>query len=50
MEDPAFVEEAKKGGEAEEILKYGDRKTCTEYALAMVDLAKEYQSILSARN
>jgi tripartite-type tricarboxylate transporter receptor subunit TctC len=50
MEDPAFVEEAKKGGEAEEILRYGDRKTCTEYALAMVDLAKEYHSILSARN
>jgi tripartite-type tricarboxylate transporter receptor subunit TctC len=50
MEDPAFLEEAKKGGEAEEILKYGDRKTCTEYALAMVELAKEYQSVLSARN
>jgi tripartite-type tricarboxylate transporter receptor subunit TctC len=49
MEDPAFMEEAKKGGEAEEILKYGDRKVCTEYALAMVELAKEYQSILSAR-
>jgi tripartite-type tricarboxylate transporter receptor subunit TctC len=49
MEEPAFMEEAKKGGEAEELLKYGDRKVCTEYALAMVELAKEYQSILSAR-
>jgi tripartite-type tricarboxylate transporter receptor subunit TctC len=50
MQDRAFVEEAKKGGEVEEILKYGDRKTCTDYALAMVDLAKEYHAILSARN
>jgi tripartite-type tricarboxylate transporter receptor subunit TctC len=49
MADPAFLEAAKKNGEATEMLKYGDRKICTEYALAMVDLAKEYHSILSAK-
>jgi tripartite-type tricarboxylate transporter receptor subunit TctC len=49
MEDPAYAEAAKKTGETPELLKYGDRKTCTEYALRMIDLANEYRSILSAR-
>jgi tripartite-type tricarboxylate transporter receptor subunit TctC len=49
METPAFVEEAKKAGESPELLKYGDRKVCTEYAMAMIDLANEYRSILTAR-
>jgi tripartite-type tricarboxylate transporter receptor subunit TctC len=50
MEDPAFHEAALKNGEALEALKYGDRKVCTDYALAMVELAKEYQSILSGKS
>jgi tripartite-type tricarboxylate transporter receptor subunit TctC len=50
MADPAFLEAAKKNGEAVELLKYGDRKVCTEYALAMIELAKEYRSILSAKS
>jgi len=49
MEDPAFKEAALKNGESVEALKYGDRKECTDYALAMVELAKEYQSVLTAR-
>jgi tripartite-type tricarboxylate transporter receptor subunit TctC len=46
--DPAYIAAAEKNGEAVEALKYGDRKVCTEYALAMVDLANEYRSILTA--
>jgi tripartite-type tricarboxylate transporter receptor subunit TctC len=49
MEDPAFKEAAAKNGEAVEALKYGDRKSCTAYALAMVELANEYRSILSGK-
>jgi hypothetical protein len=49
MADAAFKEAARKNGEAVEALKYGDRKSCTAYALAMVELAKEYRSILSGK-
>jgi tripartite-type tricarboxylate transporter receptor subunit TctC len=49
MADPAFKEAAMKNGEAVEALKYGDRKSCTAYALAMVELANEYRSILSGK-
>ncbi|MGH6816453.1 MAG: Bug family tripartite tricarboxylate transporter substrate binding protein [Hyphomicrobiaceae bacterium] len=49
FDDPAFVEAAKKVGEAVEALQYGDRKVCTEYALSMIALAKEYESVLSAK-
>jgi tripartite-type tricarboxylate transporter receptor subunit TctC len=49
MADPAFKEAARKNGEAVEALKYGDRKSCVAYALAMVDLANEYRSILSGK-
>jgi tripartite-type tricarboxylate transporter receptor subunit TctC len=49
MEDPAFKEAARKNGEAVEALKYGDRKSCTAYALAMIELANEYRSILSGK-
>ncbi len=47
--DPAYLDAVKKNGEITELLKYGDRKTCTEYANNMVALANEYSSILSAR-
>jgi hypothetical protein len=49
MEAPEFKEAARKNGEAVEALKYGDRKTCTAYALAMIELANEYRSILSGK-
>lgn len=49
MDDPAFIEGAKAAGEAWEVLKYGDRASCTKYALAMVELANEYRTILSAK-
>lgn len=49
MEDPAFKEAARANGEAVESLIYGDRKSCTAYALAMVELANEYRSILTAK-
>ena len=49
MTDGGFLEAAKKAGESVELMKFGDRKSCTEYALRMVDLANEYRSILSAR-
>jgi tripartite-type tricarboxylate transporter receptor subunit TctC len=47
--DPAFRDAFEKSGAPIEALKYGDRKVCTEYALAMVELAKKYEKILSAQ-
>jgi tripartite-type tricarboxylate transporter receptor subunit TctC len=49
MEDPAFKEAARKNGEAVEALQYGDRQSCTAYAVAMVELANEYRSMLSGK-
>lgn len=49
MDDPAFKEAALKNGEATEAIVYGDRKSCTEYSMAMIDLANEYRSILTAK-
>ncbi len=48
-EDPAYLAAAEKNGEAIEALRYGDRKVCMDYALAMIDLANEYRPILTAR-
>jgi tripartite-type tricarboxylate transporter receptor subunit TctC len=48
-EDPAYVVAAEKNGEVKESLTYGDRKSCTEYAMSMIALANEYQSILTAK-
>ena len=48
-EDPAYIAAADKNGEVPESLVYGDRKICTEYSLAMIELAEEYRSILTAR-
>ena len=35
-------------GAPPEVLQYGGREVCTEYALAMVELADRYREILSA--
>jgi tripartite-type tricarboxylate transporter receptor subunit TctC len=47
-QDPVFRDAFEKSGAPVRALKYGDRKTCTEYATAMVDLAKRYEKVLSA--
>lgn len=47
--DPAFRDAFEKTGAPLDALKYGDRKVCTEYAMAMLDLAKKYEKVLSAQ-
>jgi tripartite-type tricarboxylate transporter receptor subunit TctC len=47
--DPDYLAAAEKNGEVRESLAYGDRKLCTEYALSMIALAKEFESILTAK-
>ncbi|MCL5808058.1 MAG: substrate-binding domain-containing protein [Deltaproteobacteria bacterium] len=47
--DPAYKEGYLKTGAPFETIEYGDRSVCTEYALAMVDLARKYKSILTAK-
>jgi Tripartite tricarboxylate transporter family receptor len=44
-----FKDAFEKSGAPTEALRYGDRKICTDYALAMVDLAKRYEKVLSAQ-
>jgi tripartite-type tricarboxylate transporter receptor subunit TctC len=47
--DPVFRDAYEKTGSPLEALKYGDRKTCTDYAVAMVELANKYEKVLSAQ-
>lgn len=47
--DPAYIDAAVKNGETRESLTYGDRKSCEEYAKAMVELANQYRAILTAK-
>lgn len=47
--DPGFAAAFTKTGAPAEVLQYGDRKSCTEYALSMVDLANRYRSVLTAK-
>ena len=47
--DPVFRDAYEKTGSPLEALKYGDRKTCTDYAVAMVELAQKYEKVLSAQ-
>ncbi len=47
--DPVFRDAFAKTGSPTEALKYGDRTVCTEYAVAMVELAKTYEKELSAQ-
>jgi tripartite-type tricarboxylate transporter receptor subunit TctC len=48
-EAPAFRDAWVKGGNPVEALVWGDRKTCHEYADAMVKLAQQYENQLTAR-
>jgi tripartite-type tricarboxylate transporter receptor subunit TctC len=49
FEDQSFREAFEKTGAPAEVLSYGNRQECTDYALAMVDLANKYASVLSAK-
>jgi tripartite-type tricarboxylate transporter receptor subunit TctC len=44
-----FKDAFEKTGAPSEALRYGDRKVCTDYAMAMVDLARRYEKVLSAQ-
>ncbi len=46
---PIFWEAYKKTNAPTNALVYGDRKACTDYAVAMVELAKRYDSVLTAK-
>jgi tripartite-type tricarboxylate transporter receptor subunit TctC len=46
---PEFKEAYLQTGAPWEVIEYGDRAICTEYALAMVDLARRYESVLTAK-
>jgi tripartite-type tricarboxylate transporter receptor subunit TctC len=46
---PEYKEGYKRTGAPFESIKYGDRETCTKYALAMVELANEYRTLLTAK-
>ena len=49
INDPAFKEAFAKTGAPVEAIQYGDRAACTRYAKAMVELANEYRSLLTAK-
>ncbi|MFT8246945.1 tripartite tricarboxylate transporter substrate-binding protein [Roseomonas sp. BN140053] len=49
FDDPAFRTAYERTGAAQETIRFGDRATCTEYALAMIELANRYAPQLSAR-
>jgi tripartite-type tricarboxylate transporter receptor subunit TctC len=48
FDDPTFKEAYLESGAPIEALSYGDRQTCTDYALAMVELSEQYREVLSA--
>jgi hypothetical protein len=49
FDDPLFRESMDKVGQPQQTLRFGDRATCTEYALAMIELANRYRQQLSAQ-
>ena len=49
FEMPKYREEYAKTGAPVETIQYGDRKTCTQYANAMLELANEYRGLLTAK-
>ncbi len=46
---PVFREAYKKTGATDLNLVYGDRQACTEYALKTLELARRYESVLTAK-
>ena len=49
FDNPKYREEYAKTGAPVETIQFGDRKTCTQYANAMVELANEYRELLTAK-
>ena len=49
FDNPKYREEYAKTGVPIETIQYGDRKTCTQYANGMVELANEYRELLTAK-
>ena len=49
FDDPLFRESMEKVGQPAQTLRFGDRATCTEYAMAMIELANRYRQQLSAQ-
>lgn len=49
FDDSAFRDAYAKTGAPMETIRYGNRATCTEYALAMIELANKYRPQLTAR-
>jgi tripartite-type tricarboxylate transporter receptor subunit TctC len=49
FELPAYKEAYAKTGAPVETIQFGDRQACTRYANAMVELANEYRSLLTAK-
>jgi tripartite-type tricarboxylate transporter receptor subunit TctC len=49
VESPEFKSAFAKTGAPVEAIKYGNREVCTRYAKAMVELANEYRSLLTAK-
>ena len=49
FDNPAYKEAYAKTGAPVETIQYGDRALCTRYAQAMIELANEYRSLLSAK-
>mgnify|MGYP001567640177 CR=1 FL=1 len=49
FDNPKYKEAYAKTGAPVETIQYGDRALCTRYAMAMIDLANEYRSLLSAK-
>ena len=49
FDNPKYREEYAKTGAPVETIQFGDRKTCTQYANSMVELANEYRELLTAK-
>jgi tripartite-type tricarboxylate transporter receptor subunit TctC len=49
FDNPAYKEAYAKTGAPVETIQYGDRALCTRYAQAMIEMANEYRSLLSAK-
>lgn len=49
FDDPRYRQEYAKTGAPVETIQYGDRAVCNSYVQGMLDLTKEYRSLLSAK-
>jgi tripartite-type tricarboxylate transporter receptor subunit TctC len=49
FDDAAFKAALERAGQPMETVKFGDRALCTEYAMAMIELANRYRPQLSAQ-